>query len=485
MLHSEIRKEIHESKFFAVEVDETTDISGHQQLTLILRYVNINHRDKYYEVKERFLGFSRVTQRNAEGLSTMIVENLKDFEMEKKLVNQTYDGAAVMSGEASGVQARIKAIAPMAHFIHCAAHRLNLTLRDSCMSIKPVKQFFGTLSNIQTFFSNSPKRLEHLDDIAASDKFRLARGSATRWNFKSRCVNIVTNRFEIFREFFDSVVNDTDFWDSATISSAHGFLRHFEDEDFAFLLLFFNHIFGHVDVLYNVLQSNTLDVAACERSIQKFVTLLSNTRSAHEIKTFLERAKQFVPFPSAKQRRHSFSCQEVAFQVIDTMKTETEIRFSDIAHLSGFSLIDNHRFAHFKRKFPSQLLDEIGKSYPLFDLAKLRSELETVYADPQFNVKQGVLLSFIIENGLVDVLSELFKLLLLYFTIPLTTSTAERSFSTLKRVKTYLRSTMSNQRLDSLSLISIEKKLLRKIDRERIIDHFASLKERRADFLYK
>ena len=81
----------------------------------------------------------------------MIAENLKNFEMKKKLVNQTYDGAAVMSGEVSGVQARIKEVAPHAHFIHCAAHRLNLTLQHSCMSIKPVKQFFGTLANIQFF----------------------------------------------------------------------------------------------------------------------------------------------------------------------------------------------------------------------------------------------------------------------------------------------------------------------------------------------
>ena len=51
--------------FFAIEVDETTDTSGCQQLTLIMRYVNVSTEDKHFEIKERFLGFSRVTQRNA------------------------------------------------------------------------------------------------------------------------------------------------------------------------------------------------------------------------------------------------------------------------------------------------------------------------------------------------------------------------------------------------------------------------------------
>ena len=39
----------------------------------------------------------------------------------KKLIAQTYDGAAVMSGELNGVQAKVKDSAPDAIFIHCLA----------------------------------------------------------------------------------------------------------------------------------------------------------------------------------------------------------------------------------------------------------------------------------------------------------------------------------------------------------------------------
>ena len=46
--------------------------------------------------------------------------------------------------------------------------------------------------------------------------------------------------------------------------------------------------------------------------------------------------------------------------------------------------------------------------------------------------------------------SEVDTLLRLYFTIPITTCTAERSFSCLRRIKTYLQSTMTEERLNNV-----------------------------------
>ena len=57
--------------------------------------------------------------------------------------------------------------------------------------------------------------------------------------------------------------------------------------------------------------------------------------------------------------------------------------------------------------------------------------------------------------------------------IPIKSCSAEGSFSTLKRVKTRLRSTMHQERLEGLLLMSIERKILLKIDKEKIIDKLA------------
>jgi hypothetical protein len=63
----------------------------------------------------------------------------------------------------------------------------------------------------------------------------------------------------------------------------------------------------------------------------------------------------------------------------------------------------------------------------------------------------------------------------------------ERCFSTLKRVKTFLRNTMGQSRLSALSMLSIEKTLVKNIANfnEKVIDHFAERKERRIDLKYK
>jgi len=62
---------------------------------------------------------------------------------------------------------------------------------------------------------------------------------------------------------------------------------------------------------------------------------------------------------------------------------------------------------------------------------------------------------------------------------------AERSFSALKRVKTYLRLTMAQQRLNNLCIMSIERKLSLALleDVSPVVDKFADIKNRRANLI--
>jgi hypothetical protein len=65
------------------------------------------------------------------------------------------------------------------------------------------------------------------------------------------------------------------------------------------------------------------------------------------------------------------------------------------------------------------------------------------------------------------------------FTIPVTVASAERSFSKLKLLKNYLRPTMSQEPLNGLATLCIEKRLLDEIDTNTIIDDFTSRNVRR------
>ncbi|GJQ67499.1 hypothetical protein Trydic_g8322 [Trypoxylus dichotomus] len=67
-------------------------------------------------------------------------------------------------------------------------------------------------------------------------------------------------------------------------------------------------------------------------------------------------------------------------------------------------------------------------------------------------------------------------------TIPVTVASAERSFSRLKLIKTYLTSSMSQERLTSLATLSIETDTTAKVNIEEIIDDFAGLKARKIKF---
>ena len=67
-------------------------------------------------------------------------------------------------------------------------------------------------------------------------------------------------------------------------------------------------------------------------------------------------------------------------------------------------------------------------------------------------------------------------------TIPVTVASAERSFSKLKLIKSYLRSTMSQERLSKLAILSIEKEILEELKYKNLINNFASHKTRKIDF---
>ncbi|CAH2008243.1 unnamed protein product [Acanthoscelides obtectus] len=61
-----------------------------------------------------------------------------------KLISQSYDGVAVMSGHNAGVQVKIKQRYPFTHYVHCYAHQLNLIMSQ-------VRVFFGDLKDIPGF----------------------------------------------------------------------------------------------------------------------------------------------------------------------------------------------------------------------------------------------------------------------------------------------------------------------------------------------
>ena len=73
---------------------------------------------------------------------------------------------------------------------------------------------------------------------------------------------------------------------------------------------------------------------------------------------------------------------------------------------------------------------------------------------------------------------EVARLLPIFLTIPVTTATAERTFSVLRRLKAFLRSSMSQPRLNHVTILHIHKERTDQLDRLEIARNFVSTNDR-------
>lgn len=85
-----------------------------------------------------------------------------------------------------------------------------------------------------------------------------------------------------------------------------------------------------------------------------------------------------------------------------------------------------------------------------------------------------------LNNCNENIFPNIFKLIKILATLPLTTCTAERSFSTLKYLKSYLRNTCGQDRLNGLTLLFTQKN--EKVEIEEVFDELLS-KKRKLDFI--
>ena len=78
--------------------------------------------------------------------------------------------------------------------------------------------------------------------------------------------------------------------------------------------------------------------------------------------------------------------------------------------------------------------------------------------------------------------TEVDKLLKIYLTILVTTSTAERNFSALRRIKTYLRNSMTQARLNHCMLLHVSRNETDELNNVEIAKEFIGRNERRRNY---
>lgn len=479
----ELKDQIEKARFLAVEADETTDSHNQQQLVVIFRYTLDGN------IYERFWGYIRPQGHNAENISDAILKELDSLGVPPtKLIAQSYDGASVMSGTTGGVQAIIRQKYPYAYFIHCYAHQFNLILEKAASCHKKLKIFFADIQSFATFFSQSAKRTAFLDEIANR---RLPRAVPTRWNFKSRTINSIYENKEMLAECLEKIIDDSK--DGKTMAQANGLLRNLSTADFNFFLEALHYITPQVEIFLNQIQSRCADSAYIRKCVIHFETHVSEIRN-HKIDSLFEQAQTENGNQQAKRQRIELpeSNRIILKEYCDILIAQIKDRYQYTGHLAASSLFLPDMFQNYKKTFPQELFEETVTAYPFINSAKLKSELTVIYNREDMCGNRDIngilpLLLFIIKNNLKECLSEIYTLLEIICTTPMTTCECERCFSTLKRIKCLLRSTMTQDRLNALSMLSIEKQMVHDISDfdNKVIEVFANSKDRRLDFKYQ
>ncbi len=519
-ISDQIRDEIQDAPFFGWQVDETTDISCRAQLSVIVRYV-----DSAGKIQERFIGFFDVSGgRDAQSVFDVLNENMQGYNFKDKLVAQTYDGAAVMASALNGLQAKVKAIAPSAMFVHCYAHRLNLVLSQGAKCLPECRIFFASLSGFATFFSKSTKRTSFLESAGCS---RLPRNAPTRWNFTSRIVSTVANNYDGLLQTFDNIIADTTM-DDDTLDCAKGFVRKLEDIEFVFMLYTYEQIFSETDVVFDIVQQRAMDVLYCKKRIESltftftftfmhladafiqsdlhciqvtvstFYQLLlslgikpmilalltpcsTSWATGNALLAFVKEKRSEGAFqavyakaadltsdprdePMRKRRLTQLQDPQERYRnlymaILDNILEQIPRRFSNLESMLFLELVNPGKFDDMRQAFPEEAFQSVLKSYGHhFDSGRLRSELQVLYSDQDLQSNRGKLCDYLVflkDMELDSAMPQLYKLFSLVATIGATSAGVERSFSCLKRLKSYTHNTMGQGRLSSLALLAI------------------------------
>ena len=410
----------------------------------------------------------------------------------------------------SGVATRIQQVCQQAVYVHCHAHRLNLVLVDTAKSIPEAADFFSLIQRLYVFLSGSyvhnKWKAVQKDMYPGQEQYELHRLSDTRWACRYFACRSICRRLPTIFKVLEEIINESN---SDRSVDARG-LRFQLDFRFLTMLSLFNVILGKAHSASNMLQGTSLDLSKASDVVD---TLKEDLQEYRNDETRLDSLWQAIIHLSDD------CCVEIPTNV-----TTNKRRTQAPGHLQD-SLLTTNRVQH--RSNSTKDAFRVNVFYPILDC--INSELCRRFASVNCNIMRGVqclnpqsgkflvmselkpfadaynvnsedlvhelhqakrLIERNTEKGSQPPLSvlqftrqlepykeafhELYRLCKIAVTIPVTSASAERSFSSLNLIKSYLRNAMSDERLSNLGVINIERKRSNEINLEEFVDIFAN-----------
>ncbi|KAE9525825.1 hypothetical protein AGLY_014051 [Aphis glycines] len=440
------------------------------------------------KIKERLIALETADDSSAKGIFDVFQKIMEQYNINWKeyLYAQSYDGATSMQGQYKGLKTLIQKENDKAIYVWCFAHRLNLVIIDTADCSTNTKNFFGDLQALVNFmrarkrtveFVKSQKLLQPLKHVRSMKNF-----SDTRWTSHGRVIEVVYSKFDSLLDSLQKLSNSED---KITSTGANDFLKIITLFNFILSMIFMKNIFDITTPLSNYLQSKSLDFIEAINLINTSIEQLTNKRNDTEYDKLLSEAKQFsennsLPSASFKENRRrnkkkmpgessgdevlsspENKCKcETYFKVLDQIINSIRTRFNESNEIMNDLAIFNELISSIN--LPSQLHTEIknttkqgegdqnsdcelnnsSSSNDSEESSKITDKLEKIKFHTMLHVLSTLNLSVAFPN--------LYLAFKAYGTIPV------------KLLKTRLRTTVSEGRLESLLMLSVIIKSCRK-----------------------
>ena len=502
---------------FCLLVDESADVSGKEQMAVVLRYV-----DKSGLIKERLIGIVHVSETSASCLKSSIDSLFGKYGLSIKQVRgQGYDGASNMRGEFNGLRALIMRENSSAYYIHCFAHQLQLVIVAVAKKNDDISDFFDMVSLLINVAGASCKRKDMIREsqqervakaigsgqlstgTGLNQEQSLQRAGDTRWSSHYKTLQRINSLFPDVIEVLQYVEKEgpTD----AKRRQARGLMDYLKDFDFVFHLQLMLLILGHANCLSLSLQRKDKDILEAMSEVQltkqKFQqirddgwdSVLSSVLSfceEHGIPK-LDMEQEYIDRHKPRKKTNRTNYQHYKYDCLNPVIDLQLAKFNDRFNEVNSELLTN--IAAFSPKnsfdaFKIESLMELAKAYPddfdprdLDDLIiELNIYIDNVRADARFAQvatisKLGKLMVDTNKNLSFPLVYRLLKLVLV---LPIATASVERCFSVVKIVKTDLRNRIGDRFMNDCVICFVEQEFLDAIPNDDIIVRFQNMDDR-------